>query len=535
MGRDTIQLEDAVSTSRKSNSKKCTSEYGVFQEIASGLPAQRKAYMDFQRQSWHLLKTPSSCEYPETIQATGKEHPTMLHQAPRLLEKLEQSVLLGGRKHIPHRYGMAYWCPKGWDATSRFLFRIGRNDVKHTSNPFPKTTRALIMPSRAESELLSRGRRGPRTEDPTGRSSKHKSPPIQRKSHDQRAVAPMTRPEVGRQPSRVPYQQEEAPQKGNDEAETKCAAQAIFPGLLSISEPHRYPSKTFAQSFEIPTENVATTEVQDLHSAESLESRKSTSYPSMVGSPEGIYQPGWGVTNSCCLDTSGSCQDVVDHIVPLGYFFELRHMPNADFLIQYNRNSMRQVAMGSQLRLRFEQEVRLLKKAKAQIAIRDQRIQVREEEIKRLGQEIQSLRIVKEEVHGLRKKAYALSTQTSQLITISFSNRLNIGARNGCSVLDALRIDFDDSCTSYMLTAITVAGWVIGMVTPSCHKVLLESTELRSDLAAVEAYDPEADAKYSRGPLHVSKRNLKFTLVLITGEAEGCLHRRDYCILTLAQ
>ncbi|GJV86988.1 hypothetical protein Tco_1530926 [Tanacetum coccineum] len=80
---------------------------------------------------------------------------------------------------------------------------------------------------------------------------------------------------------------------------------------------------------------------------------------------EGIYQPGWGVTNDCRLDTPAACQDTVDHIVPPGYFSELRHLPNADFLSQYNMNLARQVAMGSQLRLRFEQEVRLLKKARA--------------------------------------------------------------------------------------------------------------------------------------------------------------------------
>ncbi|GKG19867.1 hypothetical protein Tco_0376966, partial [Tanacetum coccineum] len=126
--------------------------------------------------------------------------------------------------------------------------------------------------------------------------------------------------------------------------------------------------------------------------------------------PEGIYQPGWGVTNSCRLDTPDACQDMVDHIVPPGYFSELRHMSNADFLGRYNINLAQQVAMGSQLRLRFKQEVRLLKKARAQIAKRDQRIQVRDEEIKRLDQEIQSLQTVEEEVHGLRNRTKNLKT-----------------------------------------------------------------------------------------------------------------------------
>ncbi|GJZ29423.1 hypothetical protein Tco_0574070 [Tanacetum coccineum] len=70
----------------------------------------------------------------------------------------------------------------------------------------------------------------------------------------------------------------------------------------------------------------------------------------------------------------------------------------------------RQVAMGSQLRLRFEQEVRLLKRATSKIAKRDQRIQAREEEIKKLDQEIKSLRAVDTEVQGLCNQTRNLKT-----------------------------------------------------------------------------------------------------------------------------
>nr|GEZ31539.1 hypothetical protein [Tanacetum cinerariifolium] len=169
---------------------------------------------------------------------------------------------------------------------------------------------------------------------------------------------------------------------------------------------------------------------------------KSTSSPSMVGSPEGIYQPGWGVTNSCCLDTPDAFQDVVDHIV----------------------------AMGSQLRLHFEQEVRLLKKARAQIARRAQRIQM-----------------------------------------------------DVC--LDALSIDFDEELYPHMLTAIVGRRWVIGHSLRLAVMKYVESIKLRHvfanvvstriakgmseglahgiehgkagrGLEVVEAYDPEANNKY---------------------------------------
>ncbi|GKF10097.1 hypothetical protein Tco_0048023 [Tanacetum coccineum] len=139
---------------------------------------------------------------------------------------------------------------------------------------------------------------------------------------------------------------------------------------LLYVKPQPYPEQDIAQGMatEIPTEHVATTEVNVQLSMGSPESGKSTSVPSVVGSPRGIYQPGWGVTNDYHLDTPAACQAIVDHIAPPGYFSELRHLPNADFFSQYNMNLVRQVAIGSQLRLRFEQEVMLLKKARAKIA-----------------------------------------------------------------------------------------------------------------------------------------------------------------------
>nr|GEY72399.1 hypothetical protein [Tanacetum cinerariifolium] len=81
---------------------------------------------------------------------------------------------------------------------------------------------------------------------------------------------------------------------------------------------------------------------------------ENTFFASAVGSPESIYRPEWGVANASMLDTPKACQDLVDHVAPPGYFLELRHLHNDDFLRQYNVNLARQVAMGSQLRLIFE-------------------------------------------------------------------------------------------------------------------------------------------------------------------------------------
>nr|GFC26149.1 hypothetical protein [Tanacetum cinerariifolium] len=71
---------------------------------------------------------------------------------------------------------------------------------------------------------------------------------------------------------------------------------------------------------------------------------ENVSSPTVAGSPRSVYRPEWGVTNGSLLDTPEACQDLVDHAAPPGYFAELRHMHNEDFLGQYNMNLARQVA-----------------------------------------------------------------------------------------------------------------------------------------------------------------------------------------------
>ncbi|GJX92522.1 hypothetical protein Tco_0345848 [Tanacetum coccineum] len=307
-------------------------------------------------------------------------------------------------------------------------------------------------------------------------------------------------------------------------------------------------------SSEVPTGHMATTEVQDLLSAKSPESGKLASIPSGDGLPGGIYQPGWGVINSYLLDTPNACQDVVDHVAPPRYFSELRYLPNADFLSQYNMNLARKVAIGSQLRLRFEQEVRLLKKARAKIARQDQRILMREEEIKKLDQEVKSLQAVEVEVHDLRIQTKNLETlleaevnndQLSQQVMNlqaqvvgeekmkaafkAFKKYKDDRVEQQCAEMDArldkLSVDFNEELYPHMLTAIAGRRWVVRHGLRLAVMKCAESSELRQafanavsaglakgmskglkygiehgkagrDLTIVEAYDPKADGKY---------------------------------------
>ncbi|GJX81216.1 hypothetical protein Tco_0329365 [Tanacetum coccineum] len=252
------------------------------------------------------------------------------------------------------------------------------------------------------------------------------------------------------------------------------------------------------------------------------ESAKSVSILSGDGSPGGIYHPGWGVINSCRLDTPDACQDVVNHIAPPGYFSELRYLPNADFLSQYNMNLARKVAMSSQLRLSFEQDVRLLKKARAKIARRDQRILMREEEIKKLNQEVKSLKAVEVEVHGLRIRTKNLETlleaevnndQLSQQVTNlqtqvvseekikaafeAFKKYKDDRVEQRCAEMDArlnkLSVDFDEELYLHMLTAIAGRRWVIGHGLRLAIMKCAESSELR------QAFDNVVFAGLAKG------------------------------------
>nr|GEZ09625.1 hypothetical protein [Tanacetum cinerariifolium] len=155
----------------------------------------------------------------------------------------------------------------------------------------------------------------------------------------------------------------------------------------------------------------------DIAVAGDPESEKASS-PAEVRSPGSVYQPKWGVTNGSLLETP-ECQDLVDHVAPPGYFFELRHMHNEEFLRQYNVNLARQVAMGSQLRLRFEQEAKLLKKFVAQVARQDKRIQARELEIRNLEASLEAeanaKRAAEDKSAGLSQELERMRAQFSDL------------------------------------------------------------------------------------------------------------------------
>nr|GEV84690.1 hypothetical protein [Tanacetum cinerariifolium] len=199
----------------------------------------------------------------------------------------------------------------------------------------------------------------------------------------------------------------------------------------------------------------------------------------------------------------GQNGDLVDHIAPPGYFLELRHLHNVDFLKQYNVNLARQVAMGSQLRLRFEQEAKLLKKYVAQVARRDKRIQAGENEIKNLETLLEAETDMKKAAEG-RSAELSKELENMRALFLDLQRCAEIDAR-----LDVLSIDFDKELYPHMLTAI--AGRMDGKGMSKGLKHGVEHVKANLSLEAIDAYDPEADAKYIAA-LHALK-DLKYPIV----------------------
>ncbi|GJW90450.1 hypothetical protein Tco_0168003 [Tanacetum coccineum] len=290
--------------------------------------------------------------------------------------------------------------------------------------------------------------------------------------------------------------EQEMPQEGARGVGKECAAQGFKerssclpsftnvsdPDPLSYARPLPHPKQGEAQSsqeavIESHTGRVGTTKMQNLITTDDLESRKSSPFTSVVGSPRGIYQPGWGVTNDCQLDTSKACQDVVDHMAPPG--------------------------------LRFEQEAKLLKKAKTKIARQDQKIQSREEEIRRLNQEVKSLKVVEAEVNN--QPAFS---QVSDLQThLAGEERKKPPSRSPIGHRPRPASSHHEMC-GVRRAKIGIRRCCIRRADKSMSEGLehdIAHGKAGEDLSMVEANYPEANEKFNKA-LMVQK-DLKYSLV----------------------
>ncbi|GJY45140.1 hypothetical protein Tco_0433353 [Tanacetum coccineum] len=302
------------------------------------------------------------------------------------------------------------------------------------------------------------------------------------------------------------------------------------PTAVSDSEPQSYakPQPHLGAAAEIPTEDVATTEVNIQLSMRSLNSGKSTS-PSVGGSPGVQHEP--GTAGGYRFATEAQIQAREEEIKKLDE--EIRSLRTVETEVHGLRNRTQN------LETLLEAEVDMKKAAEAKSVD--------------LAGELESLRA---QFSDLQVNNHQLSQQVSTLqAQVTGEERIKAAfeefkksedekVEQRCAEmdarLDALSIDFDEELYPHMLTAIAGRRWVIGHGLRLAIMKYAESTELRQafadvvsagivkgmseglkygvehgeaklDLAAIEAYDPEAEAKYVAAL--TALRDLKYPLV----------------------
>nr|GEV52551.1 transposase (putative), gypsy type [Tanacetum cinerariifolium] len=536
----------------------------------------------------------------------GKIPPSAI-PSPWTLSKTKTTTFLGGQESVPDRRGLANECSKRRDAGREHVLRRSCENTRYTPYSHPKTARSTTLLSGNKPQIVPGGRdmdlfsliracNPTKMEDPaaatdsSGVSFTIERSPLDFANEagvaDQGTMAPEVPPPDDVPTTSAPEagQAEEAAvtnssaitesrKRGHDGVDANAPPKVLRDRAnieLGMASTRPVPVPESAPADVSDPDPLSFTDPQSHHPADVAQSSQGTavtgdpesenaSFASVVGSLESIYRPEWGVANGSMLYTPEACQDLVDHVAPLGYFSELRHLHNDNFLRQYNVNLARQVAMGSQLRLRFEQEAKLLKKSVAQVDRRDKRIQARKHEIKnlealleaeaemnkaaeeknaKLSQELENMRALFSDLqvsnNHLSQQVATLQEQVSgeEKLKAAFEefkqyedNRVKQRCAEMDARLDALSVDFDEELYPYMLTAITGRRWMIGrglcLAVMKCGESLglrqafadvvsagiakgmseglkhgVEHGQAQLSLDSIEAYDPEAKAKY---------------------------------------
>nr|GEW76156.1 hypothetical protein [Tanacetum cinerariifolium] len=423
---DTIQLEDTVSTISKEYLLEFTSEYSIPESLHPELPGPEEPIVEFPEgkvgvytkffefanftreyspPSWNGTQTPQRirCHQQTPIPRRTAPNPTRVKTGTRPRAAHEVPLLTATASRVIDIEDTA-------DGLSHEIPPVGN-----------KTTMEVVLEPGLEKEVAAMGplvnkRRHKRGND----EAKTNAPPkVLRKGHA--AVRPAQSTLGGKSLAPIGLDAGSIFSTPATQDAPTVAKSVSDPDPLSYVKPQSHPERNIAQSSrktttEIPTENVANPEVQGLFSAESLESEKSTSFPSVDGSPG-----------------------------------------------------------------------------------------AREEEIKKLDQEIKSLRAVEAEVHGLHNQTKNLETlleaEVSNLQAQVTGEEKIKGAfeefkkyeddrdEQRCAEMDArldkLKVDFDEELYPHMLTAIAGRRWVIGHGLRLAVMKCAESPELRQAFANV--------------------------------------------------
>nr|GEU95631.1 hypothetical protein [Tanacetum cinerariifolium] len=496
MGRDTVQLETAANTISHEYLLEFTSEYGIPEMLHPELPGPEDRIVDFPK-----IKVDGGCH---SIKGRGRI-PPMLHQASGLSQELEQPFLLGGRESVPNSRGLANKCSQRRDADHMDLFNLIRTPKSYEGEDWKPPTRPHEVPllTLTVTRVIEMDDPAAAT-DSSGVSSTIEKSPLdfadEAEVSDQGTVAPempssedvpaTDAPGVGQAEevaAKDPPAATDSRKRGRDgtdgntppkslqrdHADPRPAgsshggkslaaiqlglASTVFvpenaPAGVSDPDPLFFADPSSRHPADIPQSSQGTAAAGDPDS-------ENASSLVEVRSPESLYRPEWGVANGSLLDTPEACQDLVDH-----------------------------VAMGSQMRLMFEQEAKLLRKFVAQVARRDKRIQARELEIKNLEALLETEADMKkaakdrsagiiQELEDMRARFSDLQVSnehvSQQVATLQeqvsgeeklkaafkkFKRYEDDRVEQRCTELDArldaLSIDFDEELYPHMLTAI---------------------------------------------------------------------------------
>nr|GEY15752.1 hypothetical protein [Tanacetum cinerariifolium]GEY17011.1 hypothetical protein [Tanacetum cinerariifolium] len=476
-------------------------------------------------------------------QKAEEEYSPMLHQATGFSQELEQSLLLGRRESVFDRRGLADECPQRRDASCGHVLYVDLFSLIRAPNP----TKAKVgSRPRAPHEvplLTLTASRVIEMDDPATAIDLSGVPPtiegspldfsLEAGALDHRTAASEVPPSgdvpaaAAPEPSQVGVAAADPPAATENRKRGRDGTDANDPpihceGIMLILGPqgalmgeraslpynwawhlplpclkmHLQASVTRIHYFLLILRLALLPMWPSIAAAGDPESEDASS-PAEVGSPEGVYRPEWGVTNGSLLDTPEACQDL------------------------YNVNLAWQVAMGSQLRLRFEQEAKLLKKFVAQVARRDKRIQAGSWK-KNLGALLETEADMKK---AAEDKKQVSGEEKLKAAFEEFKPYEDDRVERRCAELDALSINFDEELYPYMLTAIACRRWVIGhglrLAVMKCGKSLdmrqvfadvvsagitkgmseglrhrVEHGQAQRNVESIEAYDPEAEAKF---------------------------------------
>nr|GEW69515.1 putative transposase (putative), gypsy type [Tanacetum cinerariifolium] len=442
MGRDTVQLETAVNTISHEYLLEFTSEYGVPETLHPELPGPEDRIVDFPEGKVGVYTR--FFEFANFCFPLSQFLFDVLDMDLYNLIRAPNStkVKTGSRPRAPHELPLL-------TLTATRVIEMDEPAAAIDSSGVPSIIERSPLDFAHEAGASDQGTAAP------------EMPP----SKDVPATAVPGAGQAEETAATDPPAASESRKRGRDGTDVN-APQSHCGGIMLILDPQgapmgkkiRYPLLTLHHV--IPSMLPRDSESENAFSA------------AEVGSPESVYRPEWGVTNGSLLDTPEACQDPVDHVAPPGYFSVLRHMHNEEFLRQYNVNLARQVAMGSQLRLRFEQEAKLLRKSVAQTA---------EDRSAGLSQELENMRA---QFSGLQVSNERLSQQVATLQQqVSREEKLK-------GAFEEFKRQQDERAFADAISAGIAKGLSEGL------RHGLEHGQAQLSFESIEAYDPEVEAKF---------------------------------------